>query len=529
MDISDSSNPADRRRRRWRLGPVMAGIALCAGLAVGQPAIAAPSAKDEVVVVASLLLQRFDPTQMIATTEYLVNDMLYDGLLNLGPDGKYPALATSWKISPDGKQFDFELRKGVKFHNGDPFTAEDVKFTYEQLLKPDNKHTYRKGFVDSIERIEVVDPLHVRFVLKQPWLAFFSTSRYALQPIVPKNYYEKVGAKGFQEKPIGTGPYKLADMVSGEWTRYEANTAYWGGAPHVRFVKQQLVKEPFTRYAMLQKGEADIVAGLTGALLDKIAETKDVRVVSARYSGTSMLFFNLTKFPEAKDKRVRDAVGYAIDRKQIASKLLKGACQPSDEVITPATFGYLPGLKSLPYDPAKAKALLKEAGVAPGKEVTFTVNTEASSLPNAPQVLEAIAGNLEAIGLKIVREPYDMASWNTMMRGGKQSGIFYGTSAVPDDAGALLETWYISKAPFTAGFVSDPDVDKVFADQLQATDPKAREKILQRFSTLNNERRISVPLFWCAESFAVGKRVKNFKPGIGSPYHLKLQSIELVK
>src|SRR6185369_10025444 len=134
---------------RGALAPVLA-LALTTG-AQAEP-------KGEILIVAPLLRQHFDPTLMIATTDYLVNDIVFDGLLNNGPDGKYPALAKSWKISPDGKQFDFELRAGVKFHNGDPFTAEDVKFTYEQLLKPDNTHSYRKGFVDAIERIEVIDP-----------------------------------------------------------------------------------------------------------------------------------------------------------------------------------------------------------------------------------------------------------------------------------------------------------------------------------------------------------------------------------
>ena len=260
--------------------------------AVAKPAAVQAQQKDEVIVAASLLLQRFDPTQMVALTEYLVDDLLYDGLVNNGPTGKYPALATKWTISPDGKQFDFELRKGVTFHNGDPLTAEDVKFTYELILSADSKHTYRKAFADSIERIDVIDPLRVRFVLKQPWLSFLSSARYALQPIVPKNYYEKVGATGFQQRPIGTGPFKLQSISPGEWNRFEANPSYWGDRPKVRYIKQQLVGEPFTRYAMLQKGEADIATGLTGPLLDRIRENKEVQVIFSQYSGTSMLFFD---------------------------------------------------------------------------------------------------------------------------------------------------------------------------------------------------------------------------------------------
>jgi peptide/nickel transport system substrate-binding protein len=378
-----------------RMKQSLAGAALVAAILLPQAAPA--QVQGEILVVAPVLRQHFDPTQVIATTDYLVNDLLYDGLLNNGPDGKYPALATKWTVSPDGKQIDFELRQNVKFHNGDAFTAEDVKFTYDTMLKEGNTHSYRKGFVDSIERVDVTGPHQVRLVLKTPWLGFFTASRYGLQPIVPKAYYEKVGAKGFQEKPVGTGPFKLAEIKAGEWTRYESNGSYWNKPPKVN-VKQMLVKEPFTRYAMVQKGEADIIAGLTGPLLDRIRADKTVRIFSAKYSGTSAMYFNLAKFPESKDIKVRMAVGHAIDLKTIAQTVLKGVCEPSPGIFTPATFGYQPGFKPISYDPAKAKALLKEAGVAPGKEITYSLHTESASLPNAPQVLEAIAGYLEAVG-----------------------------------------------------------------------------------------------------------------------------------
>jgi ABC-type transport system substrate-binding protein len=122
-----------------------------------------------------------------------------------------------------------------------------------------------------------------------------------------------------------------------------------------------------------------------------------------------------------------------------------------------------------------------------------------------------------------------MAAWMQMMRGGKQPAMFYGTSAMPDDGGELLSGWYNSKAVWSSGNISDPDYDKIFQDQLAATDAKTREQILQRFAKLEDERKRSIPLFWCGESFAVGPRVKDLKPAVGSPYHLKLESVELVK
>jgi peptide/nickel transport system substrate-binding protein len=491
-----------------------------------QTAAAAPA--GEIVIAGAILRHQFDPTIMVAMPDYSAYDLLYDGLLNLGPKGKYPALATGWKVSDDGKVIDFELRKGVKFHNGDPFTAEDVKFTYETMLKPGNTHSYRKAFVESIERIEAVEPHKVRFVLKQPWPSFFSSSRYGLQPIVPKNYYEKLGARGFSEKPVGTGPYRLVGTKAGEFSRFEANAEYWGQVSRVKFVTQRMVKEPFTLYAMLEKGEADIVFGLSGPLMDRVRTNPKVRIFQSRYSGTSGIYFSKSKFPESSDRRVRMAVAHAINRDEIAKRMLGGVCEPATSIFTPATFGFLPGLKPIPYDPAKAKALFAESGVKPGREVTYTLHTESfGSLPSAPQVLEAIAGNLEAVGFKVQREQVDTSTWLAMMRGKKQPSVFYGPSSMPDDGGETIEGWYSSSSVWSSGNISVPEYDQVFKAQLQLVDPKKREAILQDFARLEDERREAVPLFWCHTAFAAGPRIRQWTPGVSSAYHYNFQSIEL--
>jgi peptide/nickel transport system substrate-binding protein len=502
-----------------------------AGLALAlsaTPFAAQAEPKGAIVVASPLLRQQFDPTAMVAVTDYLAYDKIFDGLLDLGPKGKYPALATSWKISEDGKQIDFTLRPNVKFQNGDPFSAEDVKFTYDALMGPTSTHSYRKGFIDSIDHIEVVNPLLVRFVLKAPWPGFFSTARYSLQPIIPKNYYEKVGPKGFQEKPIGTGPFKLVDVKSGEFSKFEANTGYWGQVPKIKTVTERLVKEQFTLYAMLEKGEADIVGGLTGALLDKVRTNPKLHIFQSRYSGTSAMYFNKTKFPEAKDKNVRIAIGYALNRQAIASKMLNGVCEPSSGIFTPATFGFDPSLKVQPFDPAKAKKMLADAGIKPGKEITFTMHTESfGSLPNAPQVLEALAGNLEAVGFKVTREPYDTAAWLAMMRAAKQPMVFYGPSSIPDDGGELLDGWFTKKSVWSTGNIDVPQYEELFLKQLHAVDLKKREAILQDFAKLEDQNKEDIPLFWCNTAFAAGPRVKNWTPAVSSAYHFDLQSLEL--
>ena len=495
-------------------------------LAASAAALAQP--KGSVVFATPVLSQHADPTAMISTGDYLVSDMIYDGLLNLGPRGKYPGLAESWQVGADGKTIDFRLRKGVRFHNGDPLTSEDVKFTFERILAPDSTHSYRRGFQDSLERVETPDPMVARFVLKHPWPAFFTTARYALTHIVPKKYYEKLGPKGFREKPMGTGPFRLVEMRAGEWTRFEANEQYWAGSPKVKTVTQRLVPEPFTRYAMLERGEADIVSGLAGPLLEKVRAAKEFRVVMSNYSGTAGLLFNKKLFPESADRRVRLAIAHAIDRKGMADNLVRGVCEPGTGIFTPGTFGFADGLPQIPYDPAKARALLKEAGVKPSTKVGFTIHTQSfAAVPAAPQLLEAIAGGLEAVGFVVERRPVDSEAWLSMMRGGKQPAIFYAPSGTPDDGGELVNTWFHSNSAWTAKSIQVPEYDQLFRSQLQNTDPAARQRQLQEFARTEHEKLEMVPLFWCGTPFVIGKRVKSWKPALASAYYLNMDELEL--
>jgi peptide/nickel transport system substrate-binding protein len=505
----------------------LSALALASTLVASAPAHA--QAKGDIVIALPQLSQLFDPTAMVGATPHLDYDFIFDGLINLGKDGKYPALAESWVISPDGKQIDFKLRRNVKFHNGDAFTAEDVKFTFDRLMQPDSGHAYRTGFVESLERVEVVDPHTARFVLKNPWPAFFTTARYALTPIAPKAYYEKVGKQGFQDKPIGTGAFTLAGVKAGEWTKYEANPNYWNGAPTIKTVTQLLVKEPFTRYAMLEKGEADIVSGLTGPLLERIRNNKDIAVVTSRYSGTAGIMFNTGLFPEAKDKRVRQAVAYAINRKDIAEKVQGGVCEPATSMFTPGTFGYLDGLPQMAYDPAKAKALLKEAGVQPGAKISFTLHTQSfAAVPNAPQVLEAVAGNLEAVGFTVERVNVDNSAWLAMMRGNKPPAVFYTPISIPDDGGEVINSYFVSWSGWTARSVQNPEYDRIFKTQIQTANLEERKKILQGFARMEHENFDSVPLLWCHTPFAMSKkRIKQWQPALGSGYHTTMRELRL--
>ncbi|MGD9923753.1 MAG: ABC transporter substrate-binding protein [Pseudorhodoplanes sp.] len=519
----------ERAKRILALLIVIGGCQLLTPIGVNRPASA--QQRTDIVVAQSPLLQRFDPINQITTTDYMVHSLIYDGLVNLGPDGFYPALATEWKVSPDGMTIDFTLRKDVKFSNGDAFTAEDVKFSFEGILSEKSTHGYRRIFVDSLREVEVVDPLHARFHMKQPWAAFFEETRGgAMQAIIPHAYYKSVGPEGFEKKPVGTGPYKLDSLKAGEWTRYVANEGYWQGPPAVKAVTQRLVKEPFTRLAQVQTGEADIAAGITGPLLLRARETSGLRVIYSRYNGTNSLQFQKGTNPLFKDKRVRLAIAHALDRAAMSQSILAGLCEPATHFFTPATFGFDASLSQIPYDPARAKQLLAEAGFKPGYETDFIIHSEEfASSPGGPEMLEAIAGAMEQLGFKLNRKRWDTAAYLRAQRGNLFTGVFYGTSVMPTDGGGLMSSYYITGSIPNNGAISLPEYDKFYADQLKETDPKKRVEILHQFTKLERENVEAIPLFWCHYSFVLGPRVLEMKPGRGSAYHLNLNQAKLAK
>ena len=492
------------------------------------PSQASAAPEGELVVAQPSLFTRYDPLNMVSTTDHQSYNMLFDGLINTSPEGKVPALATSWKVSADGLTIDFVLRKGVKFHNGDPFTAEDVHFTFMSIAKGDNKHSYRKSFQTSLKDVEIVDDFHVRFHLNNPWPTFFSSSRQGIQSIVPKKYYQSVGSDGFIRKPVGTGPFKLDRVSAGEFSRFEANADYWGVVSDARYVVKRLAAEPLTRYAMLVRGEADIIQGVTGPLLEKVKTNDKLRIITADASGTNGLYFNIKTNPEFKDRRVRMAVAHAMDREGINKVILSNTCEVATSIFSPATFGYLDGLKPIPYDPEKAKSLLREAGIKEGHEIGFVAHTQSfGSLPNAPRVLEAIAGNLEAVGFKVNRVPVDTGAFLKMYRGGQQATVFYGPSSAADDGGETINGWYLPDSVWSSGNVDDPDYVTLYHKQLVEADSDKRKAMLQEWARMEDERRRALPLFWCNTPFAVGPRVAEWKPALGTPYSLELHRVRL--
>src|SRR2546427_4822393 len=361
--------------RRRLLQGTLSGVAGLAAWHQGWPWLRtaaaqkrAPSGQMTWAVHIQIAPTWFDPAETPGIiTPFMFMYAMHDALLKPMPDNPMaPSLATTWQESPDGLTYDFELRQGVKFHNGDPFTAEDVKFSFERY-----KGTSAGDLKHKVKAVEIVNPHHVRFQLHEPWpdfLTFYATPAAGAGWIVPKNYTEKIGNEKFKEQPIGLGPYRFVNYQPGVELVLEANTDYWRKEPHVKRLVIKGVPEATTRLAMLRKQEADVTYGLYGALAEEVRRDANLKLEPVVPPGTQWLvfaeYYHDPKSPWA-DKRVRQAANYAINQQAINEAETLGHSVLSGNII-PRKFAYALTLEPYAYDPKKAKQLLKEAGHANG-------------------------------------------------------------------------------------------------------------------------------------------------------------------
>src|SRR5499427_3712895 len=285
-----------------------------------HPATAAPEGTMTWGVHVTLAARWLDPSDTEAfITPFMVLYALHDALVKPMPGGdNTPSLAESWATSKDGLTYEFVLRKGVKFHNGDPVTAEDVKYSFERY-----RGAAAKLLKDRVREVQTPDPGRVRFVLKEPWpdfMTFYGTSATGAAWVVPKKYVEKVGDDGYKKAPIGAGPYRFVSFNPGVELVLEAYEGYWRKTPNIKRLVLRSMPEETTRAAALKTGEVDIVYLLSGPVAEDIQRTPGFKLVAPKQS-TGTFWIDLQYQWDAKspwhDQRVRQALSLAIDRQSI--------------------------------------------------------------------------------------------------------------------------------------------------------------------------------------------------------------------
>jgi peptide/nickel transport system substrate-binding protein len=466
----------------------------------------APSGQVTWGVPVSLAPAWFDPADAAGILmPFVVYYALHDALVKPMPGNSMaPCLAESWSVSPDGLVYEFVLRRDVKFHNGDPMTADDVKFSFERY-----RGVSAKILKDRVKQVQIVDPLRVRFQLREPWpdfLTFYATLATGAAWIVPRRYIEKVGDEGFKKAPIGAGPYRFVSFTPGVELVVEAYEQYWRKTPSVRRVVLKAVSDDVTRAAMLKRGEIDIGYIFRGAIAEDIRRAAGLTLKPVRFYGEQWLLFTEQWDPKSPwaDRRVRLAVNHAIDRQAMNESLTLGFSRTTGSII-PRAFEFSWPAPPYPYDAAKARQLLAEAGYPRGLEAELWTDT------GFAEQTEAIANYLAAVGIRTRMRILERAAYFTQLREKKLRPLVYVASAAYGNAATRIDSFVSAGGVFAYG--SYPDIEGLIQEQSTERDRKRRGETLQRIQQMMHERVMFAPVWDIASLHAYGPRVA--EPGFG--------------
>jgi peptide/nickel transport system substrate-binding protein len=474
------------------------------GLVAGGPGLAlAAEAKSELTygVHVSLAPSWFDPGEVTGIiTPFMLLYALHDAIVKPMPGNPLtPSLAEKWEASEDGRTYEFTLRDGAKFHNGDPVTADDVKFTFERY-----KGTAYELLKGRVEAVEVQGPRQVRFLLKEPWpdfLTYYSTATGAGW-IVPKKHIKKVGEEAFKKAPVGAGPYKFVSFKPGLELVLEAFDGYWRKPPSVKRLVMRVIPDEATRLAALKRGEIDIAYSVRGELATELRQTPGLTLKPALVQGVFCIYFPDQWDPKSPwhDARVRKAASLAIDRKGSNDALTLGYARISGNPLVPDGFDFYWQPPAPVFDPAQAKKLLAEAGYPNGFDAG-DYNCD-SSYAN---IGETVLDNLLSVGIRMKLRPLERAAFIKAYGEKKLSNIIQAGPAPFGNAATRFESYVIKGAAFSYG--SYPDLDEMYRQQAVELDKAKREAVLHRMQQLVYERTIYAPIWQLAFLNGVGPRV----------------------
>jgi peptide/nickel transport system substrate-binding protein len=483
--------------------PVLALVALLLAAPIGATSAgAAPEGQMVWAVHISLAPVYFEPAEAPGIiTPFMLYYALHDALVKPMPGNTMtPSLAESWTESPDGLTYEFVLRRGVKFHNGDPLTADDVKFSFERY-----RGVAAKSFKTRVSAVDVVDPHRVRFRLARPWpdfMTFYGTPATGAGWIVPKKYVERVGDDGFKKAPVGAGPYRFVSFTPGVEVVVEAFDGYWRKTPSVKRLIFKSVPEESTRLAMLKRGEADVAYSIRGVLAEELKRTPGLVLKPSSMPWTQWVQFTAEQWDARSpwaDRRVRLAANLALDRQAINQAEFLGISKITGSII-PHSLDFYWSPPVYAHDPARARRLLAEAGYPNG----FDGGTISSDMVYA-SLAEAVANYLGPVGIRLKVAPMERAAVLLAAQEKKLRGLNVGGSAAFGNAATRIEAYVAAAGMYTYG--SHADIEGLFQEQAAESDRKRREVALHKIQQLMHERAMFVPLMEPALLNGYGPRV----------------------
>jgi peptide/nickel transport system substrate-binding protein len=502
-------------------------ILIMVSLFFSIPSMAFPQDKTLVVGIMSSVLSLDPANHRDRVTETVIRNM-FDGLVTRTPDGRIVSeIAESWK-NPSPTVWEFKIRRGITFHNGDSLTAEDIKFTFDRIITEnaiDGKTAMRKGLIDPLQKVEKIDDYSVRFQLSSPWPILLAMLPH--QQIVPKKYLENVGTKGFLVKPVGAGPFKFVEGKLDERIVMERYDKYYGGSPEIKplgppplkRVLFEVIPETATRIAALQAGKVHIIQNVPPHMVETLKRDPNVAVKTALGTRVQMFEMNVNQ-PPFNDVRVRRAMNHAVNMDIIVEKILGGFGKRMAGAILPNGLYFNEALKPYRHDPALAKKLLAEAGHPKGFPLVI------DTIDTYKEVCEASAQQFRAVGIEASVRIWDWGVLRPLALNGERKMVFqsWGNSTLhPYD---LLNPKLMSKDRGNYSQFSNPELDDLLKKGSVETNPdKAKEIYLKAQYLIYNEAPWVfgyVPM----EIEACSKNVENWVPSSDSRINLHRVSLK---
>lgn len=460
-------------------------------ISISTAAIAVP---EQLTVALSGDIPTLDPSKDTSPIGLNLRLNVYNALTELGRDGEViPQLAESWTVSDDLTEWTFELRAGVKFHDGSAMTADDVVFTTEHILADETSPV--RAFLRLVETVEAVDDTTVKFTLTQPYAMFDRQSKYLY--VMSRAYYDENGDAGYATAPIGTGPYRLAQWVRDDRMVLEAFPDYWGGEPAVKTGIFRPIPSDAARANALLSGEVDLVPSLPPSLMNMLAGNPALEVDVAPGYRVAFLELNPDKAP-FDNPLIRQAVDVAIDRVAIADQLMRGTGKATGMMIPPSNGGYDASFTPTEFDPELARQLVQEGGY---DGTPITLDYPNNNYPMANEVAQAIAGYLTSAGLNVQLNPMEFTAFFPSWVQNQLSSIYYfafGSSQF--HAETILATLYEAGGHQRH---NNPEIDALVKSQRQEIDETRKQEMISDAFRISNEDRQFLPLYDMLQVYGV--------------------------
>ena len=459
-------------------------VLVCGLLLTFNPAQAQ---QGKIRVAQSVDVLTLDPSANTAAFALNVYQNVFGHIAVINANGSVsPSVAASWTAENDAKVWTVKMRPGMKFHNGEPVTVDDVVWTLQYILG--NPKSPVRAYFRAVTGVEKIDNSTLRITVNTPFATFARTM--SLASIMPQQAYEDLGPEGFAVAPIGSGPFMVKEWVKDDFLELEAFGDYWEGAPSVKTVVFRPMPSEASRAAALASGDIDIVPVLPPPLVDSLSRVDGVKIVRVPSNRVIFMAYNTNNAP-LDSVKLRQAMLHAVDREAITSKLLRGLGIPIGQLAPPVTFGHDPSLGVPAYDPDMARRLVQESGYD-GKPILFQYPNNRWAF--ADQTAQALVGYLGDVGINLELQSMEMAALFPLWLANELPSMYLfsmGLSVL--DADLLLNLEYESATMHS--YWSSPEVDQLALEQRATTDLDKRRAIFAKIWQIDRDNAVFGPLY----------------------------------